>query len=67
MLNIYTYNYSTNIGENNLKIMIIISKQKYEKILIITILIRNLDQETIQETNSWSINGERLKLIIEIL
>lgn len=67
MLNIYTYNYSTNIGENNLKIMIIISKQKYEKILIITILIRNLDQETVQETNSWSINGERLKLIIEIL
>lgn len=48
----YTYNYSTNIGENNLKIIIIISKQKYEKILIITILIRNLDQETIQETNS---------------
>lgn len=67
MLNIYTYNYSTNIGENNLKIIIIISKQKYEKILIITILIRNLDQETVQETNSWSINGERLKLIIEIL
>lgn len=67
MFNIYTYNYSTNIGENNLKIMIIISKQKYEKILIITILIRNLDQETVQETNSWSINGERLKLIIEIL
>lgn len=63
----YTYNYSTNIGENNLKIIIIISKQKYEKILIITILIRNLDQETVQETNSWSINGERLKLIIEIL
>lgn len=48
----YTYNYSTNIGENNLKIIIIISKQKYEKILIITILIRNLDQETVQETNS---------------
>lgn len=67
MLNIYTYNYSTNIEENNLKIIIIISKQKYEKILIITILIRNLDQETVQETNSWSINGERLKLIIEIL
>lgn len=67
MLNIYTYNYSTNIGENNLKIIIIIIKQKYEKILIITILIRNLDQETVQETNSWSINGERLKLIIEIL
>lgn len=67
MFNIYTYNYSTNIGENNLKIIIIISKQKYEKILIITILIRNLDQETVQETNSWSINGERLKLIIEIL
>lgn len=44
----YTYNYSTNIGENNWKIIIIIiSKQKYKKILIITILIRNLDQETV--------------------